>query len=252
MVLQQRPDQVPDDTEPPFLQEPTITVGSGPSRQPMDLVVDFVYRWRLALALGVIPVLLAALALSVDPAEPDDPLVGGQDDEQSSMEAFLSGFGVEHPQTASAIGSTTASTVSPNERSAAPLGADDESAPPLPPTSPTTVPSSTTTAPPTTPPPTTTPPATEPPTTEPPTTEPPTTIVETTTAPPTTAQTCMVSVRRRAPLRAEPDDDSDRVERARRGTFPGLAVQEGWIQIDYDGTVGWIEDQFVNGVEGNC
>ncbi|MGI9616498.1 MAG: SH3 domain-containing protein [Acidimicrobiales bacterium] len=225
-------------------------------------MVDFVYRWRLALALGLIPVLLAALALSVEPAQPNDPLIGGQDDEASSMEAFLSGFGIESPRTAG-------SRVSPKEQAVTPFGGDDESASPLPPVStttalstttpPTTVP--TTTAPSTTLPPATTapsttlPPATTAlPPTEPPTTEPPatTTTIEATTAPLTTAQACMVSVRRRAPLRAEPDDDSDRLGRAKRGTFPGLAIQEGWVLINYNGTVGWIEDRLVSGVDGDC
>ncbi|MDH3683665.1 MAG: hypothetical protein OEV40_27405, partial [Acidimicrobiia bacterium] len=67
-----------DEREPPFLQEPTVVVDARPLRPAFDEIVDFLYRWRLALALGLAPVVLAAIAVSYDPEAPSDPALSAE------------------------------------------------------------------------------------------------------------------------------------------------------------------------------
>ena len=247
-MLQQRSDEAVDGGDPPFLQERSVAVDPELARRTTDVLIDFVYRWRLALALGLVPVLLAALALSIDPTQPDDPLVAADDQVRRS--------GVEAASTDSSS-SVTSTTVGASV-SASPLRPAE--LPALPPAAPSTSPESTPTSstgstgsttaedPPPTAPPTTDPPTTAPPPTEPTSTDPPTTTSAST--PPEPA--CIVSVSRRAPLRTEPDDDADRIERIRRGSYPGLGADDGWFLVDADGTIGWVEDRFVAGIEGDC
>lgn len=226
MVLQTETTSLLDDSDPPFLQEPTVLVTQEPLTPALDRLVDIVYHWRLILAVGLVPLFLAAMALSFNSntaSEPDSE-AGGPDiaagEAISALESMARGVVPADPRGATDNGSDNAGSVPASEPSIPAL-----------PSPPTTDPNSTTTEP------------TVVSTTAPPTTAPPTTIVQ-----------CLLSVERRVNLRAAPDKDSERLDRVDKGTYGGFGSTEdgSWYQIDYQGTIGWIRERSVDVVQGAC
>ncbi len=234
MVLQTETTSLLDDPEPPFLQEPTVLVDQEPPAPAFDQLVDTVYHWRLVLAVGLVPLFLAAMALSFRDSPPTDDsgsraAVGDEvtgDNAVSAFEAMIQD--VVPADTDQEGGASAPSSIPalPSPATTDGTGATTETSAPTSSVAETSVVETT-----------------SPPTTEPPTTAPPTTIVQ-----------CLVSVRRGTALRAGPDGDTERLDRVSRGLYGGFEVSgDGeWYRIDYQGTIGWINERSVDGTQGSC
>ena len=239
-----------DDDQPPFLSEATTAVRSRrPSGQPVDKVVDFAYKWRVALALSLVPVLLGAFALTLEPSPPHDPVLTGE--EASPLEALRQTLGQPSPPTVGVDTNSPVAPVQPNNHDlrTAPTAPAEEAAsgPAGPPATPTPrqAPATTTTEATTSSESTTT---TEETTTSASTTT--TEAVTTTEAPTTDPGPCTIRVRRRTNLFDEPG--GDRIGRARRGEYRALDVSGEWYRIEAQGDLGWVRGGNVSVVSGNC
>lgn len=253
-----------EEAEPPFLQERTVRIAAEPRRQLIDELVDFTYRWRLALGVGLLPIVLAGIALAYEGGSPSEPVAPAESETQTGS---VFGSLLEAPPRAGTGPVTPRADTVDLEGSAAD-GAGPEGEPPLrspapsssssapagPATTPSTAPATTTTTAQTTVTTATSATATTATvTTATVTTAPPTTASAPSTTPPITLE-CLVGVGRRADLHAEPDRDSEELARVKRGIYPGFGrTDDGeWYSIDHRGTFGWIRERAVIGVTGDC